>query len=347
MSSNTSTGPGDGPIRWIVDHLQLKQTDSSEFIYANAASQSGEGLAVIYQPFDATRRGHFVDRGQILDYALHTDGGGVLDFGPGDGWPSLLIAPMVKEIVGVEGCQRRADVCSENARRLGLTNARFVCVQPGKPLPFEDGSFDSAVAASSLEQTPDPQATLAELHRVLKPGGRLRFDYESLSRYRGGQERAISLWLREGDQTRMIVFDRRVDDEYVDHYGLVIGLSRADVEGVFERHGAEAKYEGLTPAVLTDLSTHLVEAACWTTRHPSCRTWLTWLRVVGFSEARPTYDGGWFARRLFDRVGEPGRPGDMEAVDEYLRPLVEVVITMEAPSGSTPGQWDHTITAVK
>ncbi len=43
---------------------------------------------------------------------------------------------------------------------------------PGEPLPFEDASFDGVTAGSSIEQTPDAKATLAELCRVLKPGGR-------------------------------------------------------------------------------------------------------------------------------------------------------------------------------
>lgn len=40
-------------------------------------------------------------------------------------------------------------------------------------LPFEDGHFDSAVATWVLCTIPDPEAALAELVRVLKPGGKL------------------------------------------------------------------------------------------------------------------------------------------------------------------------------
>ncbi len=42
-------------------------------------------------------------------------------------------------------------------------------------LPFDAGRFDTAVATLVLCSVPDLQATLAELRRVLKPGGRLLF----------------------------------------------------------------------------------------------------------------------------------------------------------------------------
>ncbi len=40
-------------------------------------------------------------------------------------------------------------------------------------LPFEDGSFDLALALDVVEHVPDDLGVLRELHRVLRPGGRL------------------------------------------------------------------------------------------------------------------------------------------------------------------------------
>jgi SAM-dependent methyltransferase len=42
-----------------------------------------------------------------------------------------------------------------------------------RELPVEDGRFDLVLCAQVLEHLPDPRATLRELHRVLRPGGRL------------------------------------------------------------------------------------------------------------------------------------------------------------------------------
>jgi len=46
---------------------------------------------------------------------------------------------------------------------------------PGEALPFADGSFDTAVATLVLCTVPSPEETLAELARVLRPGGRLLY----------------------------------------------------------------------------------------------------------------------------------------------------------------------------
>jgi ubiquinone/menaquinone biosynthesis C-methylase UbiE len=43
------------------------------------------------------------------------------------------------------------------------------------PLPFDDDSFDVAVACLVLCSVPDQQRALGELRRVLRPGGELRF----------------------------------------------------------------------------------------------------------------------------------------------------------------------------
>jgi SAM-dependent methyltransferase len=50
-----------------------------------------------------------------------------------------------------------------------------LCAAPAEALPFPDDTFDTAVATLVLCTVPDPAAAIAELSRVLKPGGRLLF----------------------------------------------------------------------------------------------------------------------------------------------------------------------------
>ena len=57
-------------------------------------------------------------------------------------------------------------------RRLGDDVALQV-VDLGDPLPFADGAFDDVVAWLVLHYLEDWAPTLAELRRVLRPGGRL------------------------------------------------------------------------------------------------------------------------------------------------------------------------------
>jgi SAM-dependent methyltransferase len=46
-----------------------------------------------------------------------------------------------------------------------------VVIEAGKPLPFDDGSFDVIVSDFTFEHLPDPGQVAGELLRVLKPGG--------------------------------------------------------------------------------------------------------------------------------------------------------------------------------
>jgi len=333
-------------VPWIEANVELRQGSSTEFWYDQMESQSGQSLPVLYQAFDSNVRSHFVDRGQILDFAISAGGGRVLDFGPGDGWPSLLMAPMLDEVVGVEGSRRRAEVCRRNAARLGVGNATFVYVPVRKPLPFDDNSFDAITAASSIEQTPDPHATLEEMHRILRPGGRLRIHYESLEFYHGRAEREVELREAGGPTTRLTLYDREIAQERVRHFGLVLDLTLAGTMEILTVSSSGLSYAKLTPSVLDALCEHLVDAVTWISRHPSCGTLLDWLGELEFSSAKPTYDGGWFAGRLFDCLPETRRPVTEEGVDGLLMPLVEVVTTMEAPARSRPGEWDPWITAV-
>src|ERR1700752_5426183 len=62
---------------------------------------------------------------------------------------------------------------------------------PAEDLPFEDDSFDAAVSTLVLCPVSDQDRALRELHRVLRPGGRLVFmehvrsDEPRLARFQG------------------------------------------------------------------------------------------------------------------------------------------------------------------
>ena len=300
------------------------------------ASQSGRSLPVVYQPFDATKRAHWNDRGAIFDFLAAAGDGDILDFGPGDGWPSLPLAPFVRSVTGVDASPRRVAVCQANAARLGLTNFRGVHYRAGEPLPFPDGCFDAVVAASSLEQTPDPVALLRELYRVLKPGGRLRMSYESLEGYRGGQERDLWAWAPDEATTQFLLTDRRPDAERAINYALRFAAPLHEVAAWLGAAGRRLTLQDLTPDALLQFRPLLVEASTYTLFHPRCETWQARLLDAGFQSAVPTHAGRHFAMALFDSMDPPDRPTDLEGVDRLLRPLVRVIANLEAPPHLNP-----------
>jgi len=334
-------------IQWITAHLAPERCTSDKFFYDAMESQSEYGLPVIYKAFDPEKAWHWDDRGRILDYLFATRGRGarLLDFGPGDGWPSLPVAPFAGEVVGVDASARRVEVCAGNAARMGITNARFVHIPASGPLPFEDESFDGVMAATSIEQTPDPREALREIYRVLRPGGRLRMDYEGLGCYRGGKEREA--WLLDmGDECRLIIYDRHIEEERADQYGLDLAMPAGEaVSALTGEAGASARAVGIehvTPGALDALRPAITAAWVCTLSHPSGATYVRWLREIGFSVVQPTHNGGRFARELFGSMLPRDRPASLEGVTDLLCPLVQVVVEMPAPV-----ELDPMITAIK
>jgi SAM-dependent methyltransferase len=347
MSRNTTNAP-TGAIQWILANVNLRECNTVEFRYNHWDSLSNGEIPIIYQSFNATNGNHFGRRAREWDFICAVGNGKLLDFGMGDGWPSLNVAPLAQEVVGVDATRRFVDVATENAKRCDITNATFVYVPAGEPLPFEDDFFDGAMAASSVEQTPEPRETLREICRVLRPGGRFRIDWEGLEFYRGRQEQEFSLSSADDNATHLSILERDIDNELVREIRLTLGLSSELAKEIFRRHGQEVSFAGLTPDVLRDLCKNLVDAELCITNHPSCHTLVGWLKEIGFSSILPTYNGGWFARRLFKRIPEEERPKDLAGVDALLRPIVEVVITMETTDMGGPGEWGPVmITAVK
>lgn len=328
---------------WIETELKPISCTSEEFIYNEMESQSGYSLPVIYQPFDSTKRWHWSDKGSIYDflYSIKGEGKKLLDFGPGDGWPSLIVAPYAKEVVGVDSSEKRVKVCTENAKRMGISNASFVSYTSGAKLPFDDNSFDGIMAASSVEQTPDPGKTIEELYRVLKPGGRMRISYEALSSYKGGQEK--DLWI-EGlteNTCKLILFNRDLANEHVIQYALTIGMSEEELIKSLSTN-AEAAFEQVTISFLEEIRSIITRIQVCKTIHPSGRTLVSWLKGAGFKEVLSTYSGGMAAAKLFNIYTDDNRPTDLASIDEVIKKAVKIVIELEAPI-----ELDSIITAVK
>lgn len=131
--------------------VRAEYADETRLSIRQAAHASGEGPDALEMVLDAVAEGR-PDR--------------VLDVGCGQGELAERIATELgAEVVGVD----------QSARMVELSRGRGVDARVGdvQALALEDESFDCVVAAWMLFHVPDLDRGLAEIARVLRPGGRL------------------------------------------------------------------------------------------------------------------------------------------------------------------------------
>lgn len=113
--------------------------------------------------------GYYV-RPAVLDLAGDVAGRRILDVGCGAGPLFEALRDRGAVVTGVEPSIKMLELAR---RRLGEDAVLHQAGLGGDPLPFPDGAFDDVVACLVLHYLEDWKAPLAELRRVLVPGGRL------------------------------------------------------------------------------------------------------------------------------------------------------------------------------
>ena len=98
--------------------------------------------------------------------------GRILEVGVGTGI-SLLSYQRNHRIVGIDISAPMLRRAQERVAEHGLNNVEALAVMDAKHLALPDASFDVVVAQYVITAVPDPEATLDEFLRVLKPGGEI------------------------------------------------------------------------------------------------------------------------------------------------------------------------------
>ncbi len=104
-------------------------------------------------------------------------GSALLDFGCGAGFDLFVAAKLVGEkgrLYGVDLTEEMVQRAKENLALAGVKNCEVRKVD-AEAIPYDDHSFDVVISNGVINLSPNKETTFKELHRVLRPGGRLQF----------------------------------------------------------------------------------------------------------------------------------------------------------------------------
>jgi len=117
----------------------------------------------------------FITRPRLREILAPAPGERILEVGPGTGYYALPVASWLEpggSLAVFDLQQEMLDHTMRRAAEHGVTN-----INPGRgdarDLPYADDTFDAAYLVTVLGEIPDQVEALAELARVVKPGGRV------------------------------------------------------------------------------------------------------------------------------------------------------------------------------
>ncbi len=103
----------------------------------------------------------------LVDFLGEVDGISVLDVGCGKGAFSRRMVEAGAEVSGIDIAEKFVGIAQRN-----IPCGRFKAASATK-IPFEDAQFDAVFSFEVLEHIPDTEKAVAEMVRVLKPGGKI------------------------------------------------------------------------------------------------------------------------------------------------------------------------------
>ena len=94
----------------------------------------------------------------------------IADLGCGTGQLVADLSPCVRHVIGIDNSPAMLKAAGKRTR--GLKN---IDLREGDlaALPIKDGTCDAAIVALVLTYIPEPEAVLGQVHRILKPGGKI------------------------------------------------------------------------------------------------------------------------------------------------------------------------------
>ena len=170
--SMSSLGPVGNVVRWIIVQAQKTTLRGSGGYSTESFAAKGDDRPFPQAYFE---RDHFDDFFRLfpnfpLREAIRDKD--VLDFGSGYGGKTVEYQTRcgARRVCGVEPFEGMVEQSRKYAETRGVAGVEFkVCAQ--NEIPYPDGSFDIVLSHDVLEHVEDPRISVAEIRRVLRPGG--------------------------------------------------------------------------------------------------------------------------------------------------------------------------------
>ncbi len=162
----------------------------------------------------------------------------VLDIGSGSGTDALLAARIVGpsgHVIGLDLTTAMLAKLDASVGRAGVSNVRALQGN-AEHLPLSDASVDVVTSNGVLNLVPDKRAAIAEIHRVLRPGGRLQIADIALGRPLSGD------CLSEPRVWAECIVGATLEDEYLALLGSA-GFHGAEALGRLDYFSASASAE--------------------------------------------------------------------------------------------------------
>ena len=132
----------------------------------------------------------------------------VLDLATGTGRLPLALLREPEFSGHVVAVDVSVGMLNEASKKLTEYHGRFTLVHKlNYPLPFPDGTFDVVSCMEALEVMPEMDTPLAELYRVLRPGGML--SPRAAQMLQGGLQRCL-MWICLNHYCRRLVLSRLI-----------------------------------------------------------------------------------------------------------------------------------------
>ncbi len=117
----------------------------------------------------------FITRERLREILEPAPGERLLEVGPGTGYYSLPVASWLAPGGTLEILDVQREMLDHTLRRAAEEGVEGIVATQAdaRSMPYEAASFDAGYLVTVLGEIPDQEAALRELHRVVRPGGRV------------------------------------------------------------------------------------------------------------------------------------------------------------------------------